>query len=289
MRCGLCIPTLNAASAWPELWSGLERQSVQPSEVSILDSSSTDGTRILAKKSGCRVIKVPSAEFRHGGTRQLAAELTPETDVLVYLTQDAILADANALSALLAAFSDDSVGATYGRQLPRPLAKGIEAHARLFNYPPQSAVRSLENVSSLGFRTIFFSNSFGAYRKAALNQVGGFPRESNFGEDTVVAARLIQHGWRIAYAADATVYHSHALSLREEFRRYYAIGRLHSAEPWLLRDFGQVTGEGRSFVLSEMRYLARHAPWSIPEALLRSALKGLAYTAGRNLRTRETP
>src|SRR5262249_8461604 len=198
------------------------------------------------------------------------------------LTQDAILRDSNALARLLAAFDDDSVAAAYGRQLPRPGAKRIEAHARLFNYPGQSAIRSIASISSLGFRTIFFSNSFGAYRTTALDEVGGFPRESNFGEDTVVAARLIQQGWRIAYAADATVFHSHAMSLSDEFQRYRMIGRLHSSEPWLLRDFGHATGAGGSFVLSEIRYLAMHSPQSIPEALLRSALKYMAYQAGRH-------
>ena len=61
-------------------------------------------------------------------------------------------------------------------------ANPIEAHARLFNYPPVSAIRSLEDAAAMGFKAIFFSNSFGAYRRTALEQVGGFPKESNFGE-----------------------------------------------------------------------------------------------------------
>jgi len=280
MKIAVCIPTLNAEKGWPDLFRGLSNQRVQPSEVLVVDSSSTDGTAELARQDGCRVVTVPRAEFRHGGTRQHAAELASDADVLVYLTQDAILADANALMRLVAAFEDASVGAAYGRQLPRPGANPIEAHARLFNYPPISAERSLDSKATLGFKAIFFSNSFGAYRRIALEQVGGFPRESNFGEDTVVVARLLQSGWRVAYVAAAHAYHSHAHSCREEFRRYYRIGQLHGSEPWLLRDFGKVSGEGSRFVLSEIRYLARHAPWLIPEAVLRSGLKYLGYKRG---------
>jgi rhamnosyltransferase len=202
-------------------------------------------------------------------------------EFFVYLTQDSILADANALARLTAAFEDPTVGAAYGRQLPRLDANPIEAHARLFNYPPVSATRSLDDQAQLGFRSIFFSNSFGAYRRTALQQAGGFPRELNFGEDTVVAARLLQSGWRIAYVSDAQAYHSHAYSCRQEFRRYFEIGRLHGNESWLLRDFGNASGEGRKFVRSEIQYLCRRAPWLIPEALLRTGLKYLGYQRGR--------
>jgi glycosyltransferase involved in cell wall biosynthesis len=277
----LCIPTLNASNTWVEFVSALQAQTLQLHEVLVLDSSSTDGTADLARRDGCRVVTIPRAEFRHGGTRQIAAELAPGADVLVYLTQDSILADANALAQLTGAFEEASVGAAYGRQLPRRGANAIEAHARLFNYPPISAIRSLDDKATLGFKAIFFSNSLGAYRRTALEGIGGFPRESNFGEDTVVAARLLQNGWRIAYVAEAQAYHSHAHSYREEFQRYQGIGRLHGSEPWLLRDFGRVSGEGRRFAISEIQYLWKHAPWLIPEAMIRSSLKYLGYKRGR--------
>jgi rhamnosyltransferase len=276
----ICVPTLNASNSWGEFARMLKAQTLHQPEILVLDSSSADGTAELAKRDGCRVVAISRSDFRHGGTRQHAAELASAADVLVYLTQDSILADANALARLTAAFEDPSVGAAYGRQLPRRGANPIEAHARLFNYPPVSAIRSFDSKATLGFKAIFFSNSFGAYRRTALEQVGGFPRESNFGEDTVVAARLLQNGWRIAYVAEAQAYHSHAHSCREEFQRYYSIGRLHGSEPWLLRDFGRASGEGRRFAISEMEYLFRHAPWLIPEAMLRNGVKYLGYKRG---------
>lgn len=281
MRICVCVPTLNASNSWNDFRTSIHAQTLQPSGVIILDSSSTDGTAELAQRDGCRVITIPRKEFRHGGTRQHAAELASAADVIVYLTQDSILADENALARLIAAFEDASVGAAYGRQLPRANADPIEAHARLFNYPVASVTRSLENAHVQGFKAIFFSNSFGAYRRVALEQAGGFPKESNFGEDTVVAARLLQCNWRIAYVADAKAYHSHPYGLREEFERYYRIGQLHGNEPWLLQHFGKVSGEGWRFASSEVRYLLRHAPWLVPEALLRSALKYIGYKRGR--------
>ena len=259
----------------------LRMQTVWPFEVLVLDSSSTDGTPELASQDGCRVVSIARSDFRHGGTRQYAAELATGTDTLVFLTQDSFLAEADALGRLTAALEDPSIGAAYGRQVPRPGASPIEAHARLFNYPPVSEIRSLGDATRIGFKSIFFSNSFGAYRTSALRQVGGFPPQLNFGEDTVVAARLLQGGWRIAYVADATTFHSHPYTCREEYGRYFRIGQLHVGEPWLLHSFGRPTGEGRKFVASEILYLCQHSPWLIPESMFRSVLKYLGYTRGR--------
>jgi rhamnosyltransferase len=279
----ICVPTLNAAMQWSDYLAALNAQSVQPERVLIIDSESTDNTAELAEEAGFRVVRIARKNFGHGKTRQLAASLVPEADVLVYMTQDAVLANPNALASLLRPFEDDSVGAVYGRQLPRKGAGPIEAHARAFNYPAVSEVRTIESARDRGFKAIFFSNSFGAYRREALEAVGGFPLDVNFGEDTVVAGRLLMSGWKIVYTADAEVYHSHAYSIREEFRRYIQVGKLHATQPWMIERFGGATGEGLRFVKSELRYLMRVAPHLVPSAVIRAATKVLGYQMGRRL------
>jgi rhamnosyltransferase len=276
----LIIPTLNAAADWNRFSSAL-LTCATPDEVIVVDSSSSDGTADLARAAGFRVHSIPFAEFNHGRTRQFAAEMLADTEVLIYLTQDTILQDPTALKTLLAAFDDPSVAAAYGRQLPRIEAGPIEAHARKFNYPTESDVRGLASRQRLGFKAIFISNSFAAYRRSALLAVGGFPVNTIFGEDTVIAAKLLLAGWKIAYVAEARVYHSHGYTWSQEFRRYFDIGVLHSREAFLLGEFGQVSGEGKRFVVSELKYLwPRHAIL-IPSAIVRSVLKLLGYRLGR--------
>lgn len=281
MTFSVCVPTLNAARHWTEFTEALNSQSAKPQRVIVIDSESADGTPELARQAGFELITIKRKEFRHGTTRQLAVGLAQDSDVLVYLTQDAQLAGPHAFAALLCSFQDESVGAAYGRQLPRREAGPIEAHARLFNYPPNSAVRSLESVRDIGFRAIFLSNSFSAYRLSALLTVGGFPDDVNFGEDTIVAARLLLSGHKIAYRGDSEVYHSHSYTVREEFQRYVSVGELHSQNEWLLRNFGGVSGEGLRFIRSEITLLAKRSPWQIPSALLRSGAKFLGYKIGR--------
>ena len=280
MRYTIVVPTLNAAREWARFAAPL-LAAVPPERVLILDSDSDDGTVALARNAGFAVRVLPRAEFNHGGTRQMAAEIAVDAEVLVYMTQDAILASPDSIARLLGVFADPKIAAAYGRQLPRPGATPIEAHARRFNYGEQSRTLTLESRRELGFKTIFLSNSFAAYRRSALLAVGGFPSNTIFGEDTITAARLLLAGWTTAYVVEATVYHSHDYTWRQEFRRYFDIGVLHAREAWLLREFGQTGGEGKRFVVSELRSLWPRQAWFIPSALVRTFLKLAGYRLGR--------
>jgi rhamnosyltransferase len=275
------VPTLNAAADWSDVSPPL-LASLPPEQVLIVDSSSTDQTTTLARNAGFRLYSIQQSEFNHGATRQLAAELLPEADILIYITQDAILTTPTSIANLLRPFADPSVAAAYGRQLPRVGAGAIEAHARNFNYPEQSEIRSFASRKRLGFKTIFLSNSFAAYRRSALMAIGGFPGQVIFGEDTIVAARLLMAGSKIAYVAEASVRHSHPYTWTQEFKRYFDIGVLHSRERWLQDSFGGTVGEGKRFVISELSYLRHKDPLRIPSGLIRTGLKLLGYKLGRS-------
>jgi rhamnosyltransferase len=251
----------------------------------LVDSWSRDGTRESGMARGWEVV-TPVGKFDHGGTRRQAWEVVAarvgRKGVLVFATQDIGPVDTRAVGELAGALQvGERVGAAYGRQLPRPGAGPFEAHARLFNYPDRSEVRSMEDARRLGIKACFFSDSFAAYRLEALEQVGGFPERAIVGEDVIVAAKLLKAGWKIAYVADACVYHSHDLTPLQEMRRYFDIGVFHARESWILREFGKPEGEGLRFLRSELRYLWQHAPWRIPESFLRAALKYLGYRLGR--------
>ena len=279
-RFAIIVPTLNAAAYWAQFERNL-LACVGPEHVLIFDSTSSDNTIELAKSAGLRVRTISRAEFNHGGTRQLAVELLSDVDILVFLTQDAALACSDAIRVLLEPFRDPTVAATFGRQLPRADATPIEAHARRFNYPDQSSERTLASRDSLGFKTIFISNSFAAYRREALMAVGGFPRNVIFGEDTITAAKLLLSGWKVTYVAEAKVYHSHSYTWTQDFKRYFDIGVLHARESWLLDKFGNTGGEGGRFVRSELNYLWPRYWWLVPSALIRTALKLTGYRLGR--------
>ncbi len=103
-----------------------------------------------------------------------------------------------------------------------------------------------------------------------------------FGEDTCTVGRLLLKGFSIQYVAEATVYHSHNYTLREEFKRHFDIGVLHSSENWLLREYGKAEGHGASYVKSAVSYYLQSGVWYLlPDLFIRCGVKYMAYKLGR--------
>lgn len=275
------VPTCNPGAIWSDFLQGLQKQTVQPLKVVILDSESSDGSAQVARSQGHTVQTVRKSRFNHGGTRQEGVELyANDAEFVIFLTQDAILANPDALQNLLSVFEDKQVAAAYGRQLPHIGATPIAAHARLFNYPEQSHTMTLQDKTCKGIKTCFLSNSFAAYRLSALREIGGFAKDVILGEDMHVAARLLLAGHAIRYQADASVYHSHSYSLREELGRYFDTGVFHAQQRWLLETFGNVANEGLKFMNSEIRYLRQQSVLLVLEAVLRNLMKYIGFKSG---------
>jgi rhamnosyltransferase len=91
---------------------------------------------------------------------------------------------------------------------------------------------------------------------------------------------LLKSGCKVAYAADACVYHSHDYSLWQEFERYFDMGVFHAREPWIRREFGGAEGEGLKFVISELKYLLNNAFWRIPEGMFRTLIRYTGFRLG---------
>jgi len=280
LSAAIVVPTWNAGSLWNEWISALLATGVNVRDVYIVDSGSNDNTVEMAISAGFNVRQIEQGSFNHGATRQQAVAGLEGYDFVIFLTQDAILHDAQAIVSILSPFESRSVAAVCGRQLPRVKAGSIEAHARLFNYPEISSTNSIKDAAVKGLKTAFLSNSFAAYRVSTLCEVGGFPANVIFGEDMYVAARLLIAGYLVAYAADACVYHSHDYSIWQEFKRYFDMGVFHANEPWIRQALGGAEGAGLRFVVSEYKYLLKHAVWRIPEGMLRTLFRYLGFRLG---------
>lgn len=280
MRIACIIPTYNGKVELARLLNSLQTQTAQ-FDTLIVDSSSKDGTQELASARVGNVTVIPSVEFNHGGTRQRMVDQNPSYDVYVFLTQDACLADADAITQIVAPFADPKVGAVCGRQLPHVDATPLAQHARFFNYPEGIQVKTLADVPTLGIKSAFMSNSFAAYRGDALKAVGGFPLHVIFAEDMYATAKMLLAGWKVAYAGNAQCRHSHNYTIIEEFERYFDMGVFHAREPWIRQHFGGAGGEGLRYVRSELRFLGlrRFSLW--PSAILRNAVKLLGYKLGQ--------
>lgn len=281
MDISVIIPTYNAQSYLPHLLQRLAEQSCD-FELIIIDSDSSDETRSIANTYTPHLITIPKESFDHGGTRSQAAKLA-KGDIILFLTQDALPTDRYTIERLVDAFEDPKVGAAYGRQIPYDETTLFGKHLRLFNYPEESYIRSIDDAAIYGIKTPFLSDSFAAYRRDILEQIGWFREHLILGEDSYAGAKILMEGYRLAYVADAVVFHSHSYTPLQEFQRYFDIGVFHTMEDWILERFGKAEGEGGRYLKSELAYLISHnAYMKIPEFLLRNGLKYLGYKLGRH-------
>ncbi len=268
----------------------LARQTLALEEIFIVDSGSTDETLAIVQKHQTanprlRLLKIRSQDFDHGGTRTWAARQTAG-EIIIYMTQDAVPAADDALELLVRPFQDnEKLAATYGRQLPVPAASFFSAHLRHFNYPPQSQLRRREDAAIFGFKTIFISNSFAAWRRPPLSKQGFFPQRLLFGEDTLALAKLLATGYHVQYVSEATVFHSHNYNFQQDVKRYFDIGVFHAEQQAQLMQFGGPGGAGRNYVLSELRLLVeQHQYQLLPAWFCRNLGKFAAYKLGKKYR-----
>jgi rhamnosyltransferase len=278
----LIIPVLNPGAFAGQLARAIGGQRVRPDEIIVLDSESNDGSVSAFEAIGAQIHRVPRRTFDHGGTRRYGMEIARGDDLL-YLTQDAIPADPHAFDRLAAALhSAPDIAIAYGRHQPRAGANAFGAHLRLFAYPEVSHVRSAADVPRVGLRTAFASNTFAMYRRSALEDVGGFAPRIVSNEDLHAAARMLLRGWRVSYAAEAIVEHSHDSSAIAEARQFFDTGVMHAEERWLLSTLGVPEGSAAEFARSEYAYLrARREPWALPRWGYRNAVRLIAYRLGR--------
>ena len=281
MKISVIIPTYNAQNYLSVLLEKINKQSIKEYELLIIDSSSKDKTVEIAREFTDNVIVIPQNKFDHGGTRAKAAQ-TATGDILIYLTQDALPYDECTVENIIKVFEDEKVGAAYGRQLSYDNTNLFGKHLRGFNYSETSYIRDKSGISSYGIKTAFLSDSFAAYRKSALENIGWFKSNLILGEDTYAGAKMILDGYKLAYVAEAKVYHSHSYTVVQEFRRYFDIGVFHKCESWILEEFGKAEGEGMKYIKSEVKYLLDNGAWYLlPEFLVRNCMKYLGYKLGQ--------
>jgi rhamnosyltransferase len=283
-KVSLLIPTYNAGAKWQQVLDGIGAQTISFTEKIIIDSGSADHTRELAKEYGFDVINISKSDFNHGYARQILADAATSSDVCTFITQDAIPATADSVQKLIGPFKDGYIGLAYGRQLPHDDATPIEKHARLFNYPDRSDIRGLDDRSRYGFKVFFCSNSFAAYRKTVLSELGGFPTNCIMGEDALFAAKMLTRGYKLAYVAEAQVKHSHSYSPREEFRRYFDTRVFHEQNKWIHEIYGRPSGEGLRYVRSELNYIANTDATFLFSSVSSLFAKWLGYKTGKYYR-----
>lgn len=201
-------------------------------DVLVYDSESRDNSveiikNFQKKHKNLTFVPYEKAKYSHGRTRQEAAERS-KGEIMVYLSQDAVPANENWLSEMVAPFEiSDNIKAVLGRQIPRrgcfPAMKyDIEA---VFD---EQGVN--DAVTIWGNRDEFFKGKYtkesfysdvcsAAPREFLVNEIGY--RDVAYSEDYEYGKDIIDAGYLKAYNAKAIVEHSNDIELKNYRKRIF--------------------------------------------------------------------
>ncbi len=285
MTVDIIIPTYKPDQKLDRCLRMLQRQTVKPDRILLVNTEeSLFSSQVFPTLPQGEIIHIRKEEFDHGGTRNRAAAMC-DSDLILLLTQDAIPADEYLIEHLMDAFSDQEVCAAYGRQMADPRDNPVESYTRQFNYPAQGRVKSKEDLEELGIKTFFCSNVCAAYRKSVYDQLGGFPTHTIFNEDMIFASRLIEAGKKIAYVAEAKVWHWHNYSAMDQLRRNFDLAVSQVDYGGL---FNEVRSESEGIRLVKMtllHFLKKGRISLVPHIFLQNGAKFVGYRLGKSYRS----
>jgi glycosyltransferase involved in cell wall biosynthesis len=194
------VPTRNRATLLPRLVECLSRsEGVERVEVLIVDDSSSDATpQTLAELRDANQIRALRTDRPSGAAAARNVGWRNASAPIVAFTDDDCRPDRLWLRRLLDAFdaADDAADIVQGRTTFDP--------DEAFGAGPFSQVVSVETFTGQ------FETSNVAYRRAVLDDVGGFDEHfggDSYGEDVDLAWRAIERGARATFVGEAVVVH----------------------------------------------------------------------------------
>jgi glycosyltransferase involved in cell wall biosynthesis len=211
LRASIVIRTLNEAEHLEDLLLMIGRQRVDGIEIEtvLIDSGSTDGTLEIAEKHSCRITSISKAEFSFGRSLNRGCAFSTG-DILVFISGHCVPVGPGWLQALCQPLVDGVASYTYGRQIGDDESNYSERRIFAKYFPAISA------IPQTGF---FCNNANSALLRSAWEEYP-FDEVLTGLEDMELAKRLVMSGHKIAYVAEAPVFHHHKESWPQVRRRF---------------------------------------------------------------------
>ncbi len=211
MKHSIVIRAYNEDKHIAKLLVGLSQQTVQPHEIILVDSGSTDDTVAIAEQFGVKIVKINKREFTFGRALNRGCEAATG-DILVFVSAHVYPRGTNWLQSLTGPFARESVVLTYGKQRGNHLNHYSEH---------QIFAKWFPNESQDPQATYFCNNANCAIRKSEWEK-RPYDETLTGLEDLDWARKAQTDGGVLAYVADAEIIHVHEenwATVRNRYRR----------------------------------------------------------------------
>jgi rhamnosyltransferase len=178
-------------------------------EVLVVDSGSTDKTVAIAQHYGARLVTIRKEDFSFGRSLNVGCKAALG-NVFVFVSGHCVPSHRRWLAQLTEPLLVGQAHYSYGRQLGGSISKFSE-HQLFRKYFPEASAIPQEG---------FFCNNANAALSRASWERFRFDEALTGLEDLHLAKRMVAAGQRIAYVAEASVFHFHYESWRHVRTRY---------------------------------------------------------------------
>ncbi len=187
-----------------------------PYELHVFDNDSEDGTEEVLSHYSHHLHRVAKGTYIPGKVLNEAMRSTNQNaPFVVFLNSDCTPLDEHWLDELLKGFSDPTVAAVFGRQIPRPDCK------LLFEKDTNDTFGDGERQQ---YWKHCFSMASSAIRRECWNEAP-FSETIAYSEDIDWTWKARQRGWSIKYCKNSQVYHSHNYSYAQFRKRQKGEGK----------------------------------------------------------------
>ena len=198
----------------------LHEQSRSPDEIIVVSDGSTDRmAEKLRRLQDCGLInEAHCTQVRSGKSAAINLALQRATgDVVVIVDCDCTF-DRNALKRILEPFADPRTGAVAGNIVVRNASCNLLTTFQAIEY--LISISQGKQVTDLVDQMSLVSGAFGAFRRVAVERIGGL--DAGGGEDLDITLRLRKSGWRTLFAPEALCYtdvpENLSVLIRQRFR-----------------------------------------------------------------------
>jgi poly-beta-1,6-N-acetyl-D-glucosamine synthase len=199
-RLTVIVPAYNEAETLGDTLRSLQRQTLPPAEIVVVDDCSTDETADIAESFGVTVLRPPVNTGSKAGAQTFALDQAT-TDLVMAVDADTTLAP-DAIEVLLAAFDDPEVAAACGLVLPRRVATVWE-RGRYVEY--LLAFSFFKRIQDHYGKPLISSGCFSIYRTADLRAIGGWSSRT-LAEDMDLTWSLYAAGRKVRFLPEAVGY-----------------------------------------------------------------------------------
>jgi cellulose synthase/poly-beta-1,6-N-acetylglucosamine synthase-like glycosyltransferase len=194
------VPAYNEAETLADTVRSLQRQTVSPDQILVVDDCSTDATAEVAKSLGVVVLRPPENSGSKAGAQSFALDRV-DTGLVMAVDADTTLAP-DAIEKLFAAFADPEVVAACGFVLPRRV-RTIWERGRYVEY--MLAFSFFKRIQDNYGKPLIASGCFSVYRTAELRAAGGWSTRT-MAEDMDLTWTMYRAGHGVRFIPDAVCY-----------------------------------------------------------------------------------